>query len=389
MKKKCLIIIPGIPYPPIDGHKLKIYNLILILSKYFDLHILTISKENISKEQKEFIENHSYLNKHFKLDMIKSLFRLSKSIFSKIPFQVRYFTLKSVKSYIANNAESDDFVFLNLIRTAEYIDILSGKFVVLDMVDCLSNSYLISNETTTSFMYSFIYKVEGNRLVEYEKKCVKKVDLTLCVNKDDSINLFKHGKVEWIPNGVNKSLFSYTQTNDKYNDSIVFFGAMFYQPNIDAVIWFEKYVLDYLNPSIKLIIIGARPSKSLLNISKKRKNIEITGFLNDPYVIINSCFAVIAPMQNGGGIQNKILEAMAMGKINVLTSYAANPIVEGKNKEHFIVEDDPILMAEKINEIYLFPDRFTAIKGNASTFIKNNYTWDAYEEKIMSKLKNR
>jgi glycosyltransferase involved in cell wall biosynthesis len=388
MKKKCLIIIPGIPYPPVDGHKLKIYNLILILCKYYDLHIITIAKENISKEQAEFINNHSYRREHFRLTILGTFFRLIQSIFSKIPFQVKYYTLPSVKNYIVKNSEEDEFAVLNLIRTCEYIDILRDKYLILDMVDCLSKSYLKSNETTTSLIYSFIYKIEGNRLVEYEKKCVQKVNLTLCVNKEDAGNLSRYGNVEWLPNGVNKKLFNYTKKNKKYSNYIVFFGAMFYQPNIDAVIWFERYVLDYLNPDIKLIIIGARPALSLVNISKKRKNVEVTGFLEDPYLIINSCFAVIAPMQNGGGIQNKILETMGMGKVNILTSYAADPIIGAKNEEHFIVENNPIVMAEKINEIYLFPERYITMKENAASFIKNNYTWDAYEEKIISKLKN-
>lgn len=386
MKKKCLIIIPGIPYPPVDGHKLKIYNLILILCKYFDLHIITIARENISKEQEEFIKKHSYKSEHFKLTILGTLFRLVQSIFSKAPFQVEYYTLRSVTNYIISNSKEDEFAVLNLIRTSKYIDVLRDKYLILDMVDCLSKSYLKSNETTTSLIYSFIYKIEGNRLVEYEKKCVEKVNLTLCVNKEDTRDLSKYGNVKWLPNGTNKKLFSYTQKDNKYNNYIVFFGAMFYQPNIDAVIWFERYVMDYLNPDIKLIIIGARPSLSLVNISKKRNNVEVTGFLEDPYLIINSCFAVVAPMQNGGGIQNKILETMAMGKVNILTSYASDPIIGGKDKEHFIVENNPALMAEKINEVYTFPERYVVMKENAASFIKNNYTWDSYEEKIVSML---
>lgn len=387
MKKKCLIIIPGIPYPPVDGHKLKIYNLILILSKYYDLHIITISRENLSDKQVKFINQNSYKSKHFKLNTFKSLFRLFGSIFSKIPFQVKYFSLASVKKYISDNSKNDEFAVLNLIRTCGYIDILKDKSIIIDMVDALSKSYLKSNKTTSSLIFNLIYGIEAKRLVEYEKKCLSKADLTLCVNQKDALNLSNYGEVKWLPNGVNEKLFNYTEKSSDYNNCIVFFGAMFYQPNIDAMVWFEKNVMDYMNPNIKVIVIGPRPSSSVLNLAKKRKNIVVTGFLDDPYLIINSCFAVIAPMQNGGGIQNKILETMGMGKVNILTSYAADPIVGAENNVHFIVENDPLIMAKKINEVYLNPSSFIKMGEDAAVLIRNKYTWDSYEKKIISHIK--
>lgn len=389
MKKNCLIIIPGIPYPPVDGHKLKIYNLILILSKYYNLHLITISKENLSSEQVEFVNSHSYKRKHFKIRPLATLFRLFKSIFSDIPFQVGYFTFSSIKRYIVKNTQNDTFAVLNLIRTCEYLDVLSDKYIILDMVDALSKSYLKSNETTSSRLYSLIYGIEGNRLVEYEKKCLAKANLTLCVNQEDVLNLSSYGKVKWLPNGVNESLFNYTKTDPDYSNYIVFFGAMFYQPNVDAMIWFDKYVLDHLDSDIKVVVIGARPSNSILNIAKKRTNVKITGFLDDPYSIINSCFAVIAPMQNGGGIQNKILEAMGMGKVNILSSYAADPIVSAENNKHFIVENDPINMAKKINEVYNFGSSFIKMGEDAAILIKSKYTWEAYEEAIITQLNDQ
>lgn len=386
MNKKCLIIIPGIPFPPVDGHKLKIYNFILILAKHFDLHIISISKENLTFNQIQFLNQNSYRHKHFKLGKIGSVFRLFRSIFSSVPFQVNYFTLSAVKKYIKSHTKDDELVVFNLIRTCGYMDLVSEKLIVLDMVDSLSNSYLKSKETTNSLLYRLIYGVEGNRLVNFEKKSIAKASFTICVNQEETLNLDSYGEVKWLPNGVNASLFNYDRQCSGYEDYLVFFGTMFYQPNIDAMIWFERYVLDYLDPAIKVVIIGARPSKSILNIEKKRKNIKVTGFLDDPYVIINSCFAVIAPMQNGGGIQNKILETMGMGKINILTSYAADPIVGAQNNQHFIVENDPVIMAEKINEVYNQPASFLNIGKQAKNLIENKYTWDAYEEKIIFHL---
>lgn len=386
MKKKCLIIIPGIPFPPVDGHKLKIFNLIKILNKKYDLHLITISRTKPNPEEQNFIEMHSYKRAHFKISVLPVLFGLFKNFFSSVPFQVGYFTLPEVKRYLKEKTKSDELAVLNLIRTAGYLPNLPGKSIVFDMVDLLSKNYLKSSKTTSSFSYKIMYSIEGKRLFNYEKKVIGRSDLTLCVNNDDAKMMMPFGKVRWLPNGVNEKLFNYSGFDNQYDNAIVFFGAMFYQPNIDAVLWFDKNVVDYLNPKIKLYIIGARPSKQVLKILDRRKNVIITGFLDDPYLIINSSFAVVAPMQNGGGIQNKILETMAMGKVNVLSSYGALPILGANDKEHFFIEDDGASMANRINDIFANKTSYTRIGTAAKQLILNNYTWNSYEMNMMNEL---
>ena len=385
-KENCLLIIPGIPYPPTDGHKLKIYNLILILKEKFDLHLITISREDLNQEQTLFLEKNSVTAKHFKLGFFLITIALIKSVFSKIPFQVSMFTYNHVNKYLRNYTVDCKYVILNLVRTGGYLPLLKNKKVVFDIVDLLSSSYKKSEKTTSSKLFKIIYRIEGGRLHNYERNIVRNADLTICVNENEARNLKEFGNVKWLPNGVNKSLFTYNKVDTGLFNSIAFFGSMFYQPNIDAVIWFDRYVIDSLDPTINLFIIGARPSSAILEIAKKRKNVIVTGFLEDPYEILNSCFAIVAPMQNGGGIQNKILETMGMGKLNIITSYAANPIVGGVNDEHFLVEDDPVFMASKINAVFKNPHSFEHIGINAKKLILSRYTWESYRKQFFDAI---
>lgn len=387
MKKKCLIIIPGIPYPPIDGHKLKIYNLILILSKYFDLHIVSLHSKEPNEEELSFLEKHSYKFKFFRISKLTSMIRICINIFSKSPFQVAYFNLSQVRFYLKNNTSEDEYVIFNLVRTAAYLNVLRHKVKIFDMVDFLSKSYKKSSNTTRSLIFKLIYNLESRRLLFSEMKMITECDLTLCVNKDDSHELSLYGNTIWIPNGVNNMLFNYERMQEeKKENCIAFFGSMFYQPNIDAVLWFVEFVMCKLDPTITLYIIGSRPSKEIINLGKISKRIIITGFLDDPYTLLNSCFAIVAPMQNGGGIQNKILETMAMGKVNVLTSYAAQPIIGGVNGQHFFVENDPIKMAECINMIHQNKGKFKFIEANAKLLISERYTWSSYEKQLLNSI---
>ena len=90
----------------------------------------------------------------------------------------------------------------------------------------------------------------------------------------------------------------------------------------------------------------------------------------------------MAPLQTGGGIQNKILESMALGTINIVSSLVAKPI-GAKDGEDFFVIDNPVEIAKKINDIYNNKEKYNYIKVNSREFIKNNFTWKIYESRLI------
>lgn len=385
-KKSVLLIIPGVPYPPTDGHKLKIYELIKMLNKKFDLSLVILTNKNLSIDEVRFVNEYSINAKIFYFHKIYFVLNLFKSLILGIPFQVGYFSFCKVRRFLKCRSKQYDFVFFNLIRTCSYIDIFKNSIVVLDLVDSIGINYMRSRKKTTSFLFKFIYNIETKRLLKYEKKCIKSSNLTLCVNNDEAKYLSKYGNVEWIPNGVKEELFSYSMKKENDFPSVGFLGAMFYQPNIDAVKWFAKNVFPYLPLGTKFYIIGGKPAESVLKLQKENPNIIVTGFVEDPYLILNSVDCVVAPMQTGGGIQNKILEAMALGQIVVTTSIGAKPIVHVVDGKHLIVEDEPLKMADSISKIIQTKYLYEQIGLNAKELILKYYSWQDYETKLMTKL---
>ena len=158
---------------------------------------------------------------------------------------------------------------------------------------------------------------------------------------------------------------------------------MDYQPNIDSVLWFVNNVLHRLRKEIKFIVVGAYPTKVIKDLPKKYKNVEITGFIEDPYLILKSSLCIVAPMQTGGGIQNKILECMALGTINIVSSLAAKPIGALHN-QHFIINNTPEEFINTIHTLFENPGIYNYLKINSQQYIKDNFTWDKYEKKIIS-----
>jgi glycosyltransferase involved in cell wall biosynthesis len=208
------------------------------------------------------------------------------------------------------------------------------------------------------------------------------------VNEAESSFWQKVGNVTYLPFAVRQELLNYDRTSQQYAKSIVFFGKMDYQPNIDAVQWFIKKVHPLMNPSIRFIVLGAKPTGEILQLAEKYENIVVTGHMEDPFEVLHSCLLTVAPMQTGAGLQTKVLEAMALGKIVLATSLAANSIKEANNFEHLLLADTAEEMAQIINEIYMNGEKYQEIGNNAKQLVQKYYTLGRYEDAILSILRS-
>ncbi len=381
--RKLLFLASRFPYPPIGGDRLKNYNLLKILSKYFEVYLVVITFEDVKPEDIAEIKKYVKQLFVFRYNKFFRYFAVLKSFFNKLPIQVNLYYFAKVAKFINAIVGKNEFsmIWATLIRTAHYV-IKINKIKILDIADSIGQNYTRSIKTTKSFVWKLVYFFEAKRLLEYEKECVKRFDKSLFFNKHEAVYYRNQLKVAWIPHGVNEKLFLYEKVDDKYSKYIAFFGKMDYQPNIDAVLWFVENVFPKINKDLKFIIVGANPSRRVLKLSNKFPNVEVTGFVKDPYKILKACLCIVAPMQTGGGIQNKILETMALGTINIVSSLAAKPIM-GVNSVDFFVVDEPEKIASLINRIYERPERFNYIKKNARDFVRKNFTWSIYEYEVI------
>ncbi len=104
--------------------------------------------------------------------------------------------------------------------------------------------------------------------------------------------------------------------------------------------------------------------------------------MKDPYQAMYDATAVVAPMQTGGGIQNKILEAMAIGTVVLTTTLGAKAIIGAVNGEHLIICDEPEDYATAIAKLHKNSKNMAAMRTKAKKLMKENFTWDLYAQKL-------
>lgn len=381
IRPKILVTIPRMPYPLNSGGRIAIYDSLKLLSKKYDLTLVIIDDNAANKvyilELKKYSDNIYFFGKS-KISCYKNAII---GLFKNRPLQVGYFYFNDVQELINKIFKHHDLFFSFMIRTSLYgynLDVNKVHY----SIDSMYLNYLKSSEKTKSILWKLIYKIELPLLKKTEIKFIKAFNVTTFVSRDECGYWEHFGNSFTLPHGVDDAIFNYNKFDIKFKNSISFIGRMDYQPNIDAVIWFVKNVFPNLNPNIVFNIIGGFPTNEILNLENEK--IKVLGFLEDPYVVLSSGLCTIAPMQTGGGLQTKILIAMAVKSIVISTSLASKPIDGSENYKNIIIQDNPDQMALIINDIYENSFNYLAIKNDAHNLILNNYSFKVIENKLFN-----
>jgi sugar transferase (PEP-CTERM/EpsH1 system associated) len=186
------------------------------------------------------------------------------------------------------------------------------------------------------------------------------------------------GKVGYLENGVDLDRFDPAESRfspfGAYGQPIVFTGAMDYRPNIDAVLWFAAEIfpgIRHEHANAEFWIVGGNPSSTVRALSRK-PGIFVTGAVPDvrPY-LAHACCAV-APMRIARGVQNKVLEAMAMAKPVVLTPAALEGLHAAPDRD-LLVASDPCAFARCVSEI--LSGCWYALGQEARACVEQKHRW--------------
>jgi len=268
---------------------------------------------------------------------------------------------------------------------------------IMDFVDVDSDKWA-QYARYASFPKSWIYKLEGKRLSRYERKVAESFDHCIFVtNAEGKIFESKNPGIKnitVIQNGVDLDYFS-PRFNEQQETSlqqpatsnqqpvIVFTGAMDYYANVDGVVWFTKEILPLVKqeiPEIRFYIVGSNPTKEVLSLSDNN-DVTVTGYVPDTREYLGKATVVVVPLRIARGIQNKILEAMAMG-IPVVTTPQAFEGIEAQPGRDLISGENAEKIAEGVIKLIREASLRKSLGDNARRVIENNYSWTKNLEKL-------
>ncbi len=379
---RLFFLLPRVPYPTEKGDKLRAFHQIKQLSKQHEIILCALNDGYMHEDAIPVLKKYVRAVHILPISKLAIVFNLLRTLCSDKPLQVGYYyhhrTAVQIKQLI--HEYQPDFIFCQLIRVAEYVKDINVR-KILDYQDVFSKGVERRLSTSPFYLRPFL-KIEYNRLLKYERACFDAFDHKIIISEPDR-DLIPHPekeKIVVVANGVDTDFFQPLEREKKYD--LVFTGNMGYPPNINSAEFLVNKILPVLiskKPDIRILIAGANPHLRVMVL--KSEYVEVSGWVPD----MRECYAAarifVAPMQIGTGLQNKILEAMAMN-IPCITSPLAFQALKAKEGEEILVCQTPKEYADQIQMLLDQPVKAEHIARKGHDFVLRNFSWEKETDKI-------
>ncbi len=382
---KLLVVLSRVPYPLEKGDKLRAYHLVARLAKRHEVYLFCLSDQRPILEHIDHLKGICQHIEVVHLPRWRILLRLFSAIFSRLPFQVAYFHHRRAQQRIDKVVAGfkPDHVLCQLVRTTEYVRDLYTMPKTLDYMDTLSKGTERRTETAPFYLRP-LFRAETRRLIAYENLMFDLFDHNVIISAQDRDYLYHPDRdsVVVIPNGVDLAHFGPRPGEKRYD--LLFTGNMNYAPNIDSVVFLAKRVMPLVRrerPSITLLISGVDPSPQVRELARLDPLISVSGWVKDIRDSYAQARIFCAPMQIGTGLQNKLLEAMAMG-IPCITSALANNAVGAPPNEAILIGHEPEDYAAHILRLLDDSTERERIASSGHRFVRTHFDWDRSADMI-------
>ncbi len=388
-----LFVSHRMPYPPNKGDKIRSYNLLRYVSRSHEVYLASHFDDPADSRYLPIL---SSMTKKMHCEPIQ---RTSKKLCSafgllqSIPISVSYFYSRKVQAWIDSLLDQVDVecIFCSSSPTAEYLfrsrhydGKLKRVLKIMDLVDVDSYKWRQYAERSKGPM-KWVYAKEGQYLQQYERRIADEFDHLLLVTQSENL-LFKSfvptTKSLAIMNGVDLEFFTPSFAPPPVNGcgpTLVFTGAMDYWPNIDAVDWFARDIFAKIRsvfPNALFRIVGSHPSPSVQRLAADCPGVEVTGWVDDIRPYIATADVCVIPLRVARGIQNKVLEAMAMGRPVVCTSQALEGIKATPGRD-LLVADDADALSSAVLRLLRDAPASVRMARRARIFVETEYSWES------------
>ncbi len=375
---KILVVLSRVPYPLEKGDKLRAFHQLKDLSKKHEVYLFAVNDTALHPEAINVLSRYCKKIEVVPLSKWRIALQLFFALWSNKPFQVHYFYNRKAQRKFNGffNEIKPDRIYCQLIRTAEYVKNLHHINKTIDYQDAFAKG-MEKRMKAAAWYNRFIFKWEYERLRHYENIAYHYFDKHVIISEQDREGIAheEHKSIRIIANGVDMDYYKPMAHNKEFD--LVFTGNMSYPPNVDCAVYVAKKVMPVLwqsDPNINLLISGTSPVKDVRELAQS--NITITGWVDDMRISFARAKVFIAPMQIGTGLQNKLLEAMAM-KIPCITSPLANAALKAMPGKEILIGNTPGELALHVIELLQNDTLQEDLVNNGYQFVKKNYSWHA------------
>jgi len=395
--EKILYLVHRIPYPPNKGDKIRSHHFLKALAQHYQVYLGTFIDD---EEDWQYQENLSAYCQDVHCQRLNPRWSKLKSLQGLITGQalsLPYYQSQRLQQWVDRVLEENTITKVVIFSSvmAQFVMDKPGLDIIVDFVDVDSDKWRQYAQKKTG-LERWIYQRESEKLLTFEQRVTQRSKSSFFVSRQEA-ELFKQlapeyqEKVSWVNNGVDTDFFDPAgdwQSPYKPDETaLVFTGAMDYWPNIDAVKWFAEEVfprVQKVRNDAKFYIVGSKPSPEVKALAEKNDHIVVTGRVDQIQPYLQCAALAVAPLRVARGIQNKVLEAMAMEKTVVATP-AAMEGIENTESLDIVVEEHAEKMADQIQQLLQRNDRDRISRQNRQ-FVEQHFSWVSSAQSLLQQL---
>lgn len=383
-----LFLVHRLPYPPNKGDKVRSFHLLKHLAAKHRVFLGTFVDD--PQDEVHVGDVRQYCADLQALRLTPHLARLAslRGLLSKQALSVCYYGDTGLQDWVDRTLRQqriDAAVVFSSVMARFIRDVPQlRKLVDFVDVDSLKWSQYAANHR---WPMSWIYRREGRFLLAFERSLAIQADRSFFVTQAEVERFCAlapecSDKVEAMCNGVDSDYFSpehrFPSPFGTQELPLVFTGAMDYWPNIDAVTWFAQQALPSLRrmwPAARFYIVGRNPSAAVKALAGE--HIVVTGTVPDVRPYLQHSAVVVAPLRLARGVQNKILEAMAMG-VPVVASQECASAIDALPERDLLIAGTISQFVQQIHSILQETGRAKTVGAAARRQVLAHYSWDAH-----------
>jgi sugar transferase (PEP-CTERM/EpsH1 system associated) len=380
---KILVLSTWFPYPVNQGSKIRAYHLIKALSKQHRIVLISYEDQPIKEEwlthMKQFCEDIVIVHrKPFEYKRINTML----GFFSTKPSAVYAGYSKEMERTVIETAKKwlPDIVFALTFVTAPYALKVPNTKRIVDvdnlLAEMLKEDILFAKNTLQKFRRYLAYL----KFRHYEDKIYSPFDRCLVVSDQDKTKFQSYTATNFdqiwnIPNGVDAD-FLKPAIKIKNKNQLIYNGALTYQPNFDAMVYFLSEIFPLIQkeiPESKLKITGKTDGVAVEQLPVNEK-VMFTGYVDDIRPLVAASEICVVPLRQGAGTRLKILESMALGTAVVSTTKGA----EGLDLQagvHLLIADNPEAFSDATLKLLNDPQLRSDLEQQARKHIELKYDW--------------
>jgi sugar transferase (PEP-CTERM/EpsH1 system associated) len=375
-----LFLAHRIPFPPDRGDKIRSWNELRHLAGLARVHLACFADDEAEAAQLDGLRaalGGSLGEAHVEVRRLGKGGAAARALVTGSPISLAAFDSPKMRTFVEAVLRRPEVssVFAFSGQMGQFVPARLHQRFVMDFADMDSAKF--ADYSARGGALAPLYRRESARLFAFERETAARADASLFVSEAEA-RLFREraalpdADVRALQNGVDTAFYDPTTPPAAApHPLVVFTGQMDYPPNVDAVAWFAGEVLPRL-PGAAFAIVGRNPVPAVQRLA--RNKVIVTGAVPDVRPWLSAADVVVAPLRIARGIQNKVLEAMAMAR-PVVASPQAFEGIEAEAGRHLLVADGAGAQAQAIASLLRDPAEAERIGAAARLRVEEGYGW--------------